>query len=172
MATVVDPALTIFAWGNLSRADDGVGPLLASRIQMLQHPYLLLVEDMQLQIEHATDIQAGVPVLFIDASVSIERGFALQKLKPEPDHSVSTHALSPQALLKLFETTMLETAPPAYQLHIAGSNFELGDTLSNVTRQSVDAAWRFLRQVLAEPCSNWGQSLEMASTETLPNAPV
>lgn len=168
MATVVNPALTVFAWGNISRADDGVGPMLAERIQMLRHPCLVLIEDMQLQIEHATDIRIGVPVLFVDASVAIDRGFALQKLKPEPDHSVSTHALSPPALLRLFEATMQQPAPPAYQLHIAGVEFELGEALSTVGRQSADAAWRFLRRLLAEPSNAWAEALELASAESLP----
>ncbi len=169
MADIANPALIIFAWGNISRADDGVGPMLASRIQMLQHPCLALYEDMQLQIEHATDIRIGVPVLFIDASVAIDRGFALQRLKPQPDHSVSTHALSPPALLRLFESTMQQPAPPAYQLHVAGADFELGESLSTVGRQSVDAAWRFLRRVLAEPCNVWPEALELASADRLPN---
>lgn len=172
MATAANPALIVFAWGNVSRADDGVGPMLAERIQMLQHPYLALFEDIKLQIEHATDMRIGVPVLFIDASIAIDQGFALQKLRPEPDHSVSTHALSPPALLRLFEVTMQQQAPPAYQLHVAGSNFELGDVLSDVSRRSVDAAWRFLRRMLAEPCNSWGQALEIASAESLPGRPI
>ncbi len=168
MVVAADPDLTVFAWGNLSRADDGVGPLLASRLEMLNIPGLALVEDMQLQIEHTSDISDTAPVLFIDASLAIRRGFVLQRLRPAPDPSVSTHALSPAALLCLYETTTARPAPAAYQLHIAGSNFELGDTLSTETRHAVDAAWRFLRRLLAQPSRNWAIALENASIESLP----
>jgi hydrogenase maturation protease len=168
MAPVVDPDLTIFAWGNLSRADDGVGPMLASRIDMLKNPGIVLIEDMQLQIEHTTDIRADVPVLFIDASVAIEHGFVLQQLTPAPDPSISTHALSPTALLYLFESTMQQPAPPAFQLHIAGSNFELGEALSDKSCRAVDAAWRFLRRLFAQPGHSWQRTLEHASIDSLP----
>lgn len=168
MATVIEPDLTVLAWGNVSRADDGIGPLIAERIRMLGNPCLELIEDMQLQIEHATDLRSSVPVLFIDASVAITRGFTLERLRPAPDPSVSTHALSPSALLYLFESTMQKPAPDAYQLHVAGSNFELGAALSDEGRRAVDAAWRFLRRLLAEPCDRWGEALELASVEVLP----
>ncbi len=168
MVLAVDPELTIFAWGNLSRADDGVGPMLANRIGMLQNPSIALIEDMQLQIEHTTDIRTDVPVLFIDASVAIKQGFVLQRLTPAPDASVSTHAVSPAALLYLFESTTEQPAPPAYQLHIAGSNFELGDSLSDETSRAVDAAWRFLRRLLTQPGASWQQTLENASIDSVP----
>ncbi len=168
MAPAADPDITIFAWGNLSRGDDGVGPMLASRIGMLGNPGIALVEDMQLQIEHTTDICANVPVLFVDASVAIEHGFTVEKLAAAPDPSVSTHALSPAALLYLYETTTGQAAPPAYQLHIAASNFELGDSLSDETYLAVDAAWRFLRRLLAQPGDSWQQALDSASVEALP----
>ena len=170
MAAVIEPDLTVFAWGNVSRADDGIGPMLAGRIRMLMNPCIAVIEDMQLQIEHAADIRAAVPVLFIDASVAISRGFALERLHASPDPSVSTHALSPPALLHLFETTMQKPAPCAYQLHIAGSNFELGEALSDESRRAADAAWRFLRRLLAEPGDSRSEALELASVDALPSA--
>ena len=169
MAIVIEPDLTIFARGNASRADDGIGPLIAERIRMLGNPCLEIIEDMQLSIEHATDIRPGVPALFIDASVAIDRGFTLERLRPLPDPSVSTHSLSPAALLHLYESTINKPAPNAYQLHVAGVSFELGGALSDEGRRAVDVAWRFLRRLLAEPCDRWGEALELACVETLPN---
>ncbi len=168
MAVAVDPDLTIFARGNLSRADDAVGPMLAYRIGMLQNPGIALVEVVQLEIEHRTDIRTDGTVLFIAASIAIKQGFLLQRLTPSPDSSVSMQAVSPAALLYLFESTMQQPAPPAYQLHIAGSNFELGDALSDETHRAVDAAWRFLRRLLAQPGTSWRQTLENASIDALP----
>ena len=120
-------------------------------------------EDMQLQIEHTTDMHSEVPVLFIDASVAIDSGFALQRLAPEPDHSVTTHAVSPAALLSLYSTTMRKPAPAAYQLHVAGRSFELGESPGDDCRSSIDAAWRFLQELLERPADTWADTLASAS---------
>lgn len=168
----VNPALTIFASGNARHADDGLGPMLAERIQLLQHPCLVLVADIELRIQHATDIRNGVPALFIDASIAIDQGFLLRKLRPAPDHAETADELSPPALLRLFESTMQQPAPPAYELQVAGTDFERGESLSTVGRQSADAAWRFLRRVLAEPSNVWAEALEIASADPLQPGPA
>ncbi len=167
MAASPDPKLVVFAWGNLSRADDGAGPELAERLRSLQLDELLVIEDMQLQIEHTTDIVANVPVLFIDASVAITEGFALERLKPQPDSSVTTHALCPTALLQLYETTTRQPAPRSYQLHIAGRHFELGEEPGEVNALATEAAWEFLKDLLAGPSARWGQTLEEFSVARL-----
>lgn len=153
------PALVVFAWGNESRGDDGAGPERARRLGGLDLPGLVVIEDMQLQIEHTADIADGVPVLFIDASVAIGEGFALQRLEPQPDPSVTTHAVSPPALLQLYELAMGKPAPPAWQLHVAGREFELGSPPGPVSRAATEAAWGFLHGLLAQPRDQWGRAL-------------
>ncbi len=150
-----DPALVVLAWGNESRADDGVGPLLARRIVALQQPRVVVIEDLQLHIEHVMDLVADVPVLFIDASVGIADGFSIERIAPLADHSVTTHSISPQALLQLYESTLGQPAPDAFLLQVAGRNFELGDTISEATTANADAAWRFLETVFASPAETW-----------------
>ncbi len=167
MARLPDPSLVVFAWGNLSRADDGAGPELAERLRALALDELVVIEDMQLQIEHTADIVADVPVLFIDASVAISAGFALERLTPQPDSSVTTHALCPTALLQLYETTGRLPAPPAYQLHIAGQQFELGEEPGEVNARATEAAWTFLENLLAQPSATWRRALEDFSVERL-----
>ena len=170
MARSADPSLVVFAWGNLSRADDGAGPELAERLRTLRLDELLIIEDMQLQIEHTADIVPDVPILFIDASVAITEGFALQRLKPRPDASVTTHALCPTALLQLYETTARRPSPPAYQLHIAGQSFELGEEPGEVNASATEAAWAYLEDLLARPPGSWGRVLERDSVERLEQA--
>ena len=154
------PALVVLAWGNESRGDDGAGPELARRLGDLGLPGLVVIEDMQLQIEHTADLVAGVPVLFIDASVALDEGFALQRLEPRPDPSVTTHAVSPPALLQLYELAMGEPAPPAWQLHVAGREFELGAAPGPASRMATEAAWSFLHGLLARPRDQWRRALE------------
>ncbi len=167
MAASPDPSLIVFAWGNLSRADDGAGPELAERLRSLKLDELVIIEDMQLQIEHTADIVPDVPILFVDASVAITEGFALERVTPQPDSSVTTHALAPGALLQLYETTVRQSAPPAYQLHIAGQNFELGEQPGDVNARATEAAWAYLEAMLARPPGDWGQALDRFCVDRL-----
>ncbi|MDP2785684.1 MAG: Ni/Fe hydrogenase, partial [Sulfurimicrobium sp.] len=62
--------LLVFGYGNPSRGDDALGPLLLEQLAALNLPHVELLTDFQLQVEHAVDLQGRERVLFIDASVS------------------------------------------------------------------------------------------------------
>lgn len=160
-----NPALTVLAWGNISRGDDGAGPLLAEKIQELDPAGLVLQEDLQLNIEHVMDLHSQTPVLFIDASCKPSHGFYLEKISAEPDSSISTHSVSPVALLHLFEKTNGDTAPEAFMLHISGKEFELGMSVSPHTQSALDLAWRFLQDLFGMPQERWLSHLRMSSAE-------
>ena len=164
MAASSEPALTVFAWGNESRGDDAIGAILARRILDLNHPGIDVVEDHQLNLEHVMDIRDGVPVLFVDASIAIDKEYRLEKLSPLRDASISTHSISPTALLDLYEQTLGKNAPDAYLLHVSGTSFELGEEISAAASASVDQAWQFLADVLSRPRDQWSARLETASS--------
>lgn len=166
MAASADPGITVFAWGNESRGDDAIGAILARRIFDLNHPGIDLVEDHQLNLEHVMDIRNGVPVLFVDASVAIDCDYRLQKLRPLRDESISTHSISPTALLDLYEQTLGKSAPDAYLLHVSGNSFELGEEISAVASAAIDEAWQFLSGVFSRPRNQWSECLETASSES------
>ena len=164
MAASTDVAMTVLAWGNESRGDDAIGPILARRIVALNEPRINVVEDHQLNIEHVLDLGAGVPALFIDASTAIDVDYVVENLTPRQDASISTHSISPQALLGLYEQTLGEAAPDAYLLHVCGRRFELGENLSDVAQESLDQAWKFLAGLFAEPEGQWHDCLEAAAS--------
>ena len=121
---------------------------MAQKLNALERPEIEVIEDLQLHIEHVMDLHSDVPVLFIDASVAIESGFSVEKIGPIADNSYSTHTVSPQALLHLFEKTHGRKAPEAWVLHICGRSFELGEEASAETTQFVEDAWQFLSSEL------------------------
>lgn len=141
-------------WGNPSRGDDALGPLLCERLtQLLTRPDLTAIaertevaQDFQLQVEDASDIAGRELVVFIDASVAAAAPFAFSPVAPLADASVSTHALSPAAVLavtcKIFGTT-----PLCYQMAVRGEVFELGEGLSEAAALHLEAAWRALRDI-------------------------
>ncbi|MDO8319675.1 hydrogenase maturation protease [Rhodoferax sp.] len=125
------PRILVLGWGNLSRGDDALGPLCLAALRE-QLPATLqdrveFLEDYQLQIEHALDLIGRQRVLFIDASLSCPAPFEVTKLQATQDASFTTHALSPQALLQVYQDVQGEPAPPCTLLAIRGEKFELGE---------------------------------------------
>ncbi len=152
-------ALTVFAWGNTARGDDGIGPILAERLREQDVPGLRVIEDHQLNIEHVTDLEECAAALFIDASLEIEEGCRLERIGPSSDGNFSTHAISPQALLNVYEQTMKVPAPDSWLLHVAAREFELGAEPGNTAKRSIEEAKRFLEELVEHEPSDWREQL-------------
>jgi len=130
----VRPVL-VLAWGNPSRGDDALGPALLEMLETRQRAsdeldHVELLTDFQLQVEHALDLQGRERVLFIDASVSAQAPWELSALQPQRDTSYTSHAMSPAAILAVYEQINDGPPPPAWLLSIRGYAFELGQPLS------------------------------------------
>jgi hydrogenase maturation protease len=153
---VVRPVL-VFAWGNPSRGDDALGPALLEMLETRQREGgefagVELLCDYQLQVEHALDLQGRQRVLFIDASVSAQTPCVLQQLRPQQDASYTTHAMSPAAVLAVYEQINDEPPPPAFMLSIRGYEFELGEELSLQARSNLQQGYRLACDFLNDPC--------------------
>lgn len=146
------PRVLVFAWGNPSRGDDALGPRLIERLAASQGgaagsgPELLT--DFQLQIEHALDLVDRDLVVFADAAASGPEPFGFGPVTPGPALSVSTHALSPGALLGVFRRVLGHKEPACYVLGIRGYAFDLGSDLSPQASANLDAALAFLEDWL------------------------
>ena len=162
MDNLKNPALIVLAWGNISRGDDAAGPVLSDKIQKLNLDGGVLQEDLQLNIEHVMDLHSQIPVLFIDASSKPRQGYYLERISPEPDSSISTHSVSPSALLHLFEKTNGSSAPEAFMLHISGKEFELGEAVSQHTQAALELAWEYLQDLFSMPREQWLPNLRMS----------
>ena len=132
-------AVLVFAVGNPSRGDDALGPELCGRLEKwLETEHLTgqceLIEDFQLQVEHALDLQARDLVLFIDAGEGTSVPFDFGPTKPLDRIGHSTHALEPGSVLQVFRVTEGKEPPPAFTLCIAGCTFELGEELTGIGR--------------------------------------
>ena len=110
-----------------------------------------LLTDFQLQIEHAVDLENRALALFVDASVSCPPPFHLTHLQPARDTSYTSHALSPAAVLHVYQQINHAPPPPAFQLAIRGERFELGEPLSAAAEANLAAALVFVGQLLAQP---------------------
>lgn len=142
---MIAPTL-IFGWGNPSRGDDALGPLLLEQVEALtaEHPEwgeIELLTDFQLQVEHALDLEGRERVLFVDASArSEESPYRVTLLEPGRDSSFTTHALSPQGVMHVYGEVTAKPPPPCQLLAIAGEAFELGAPLSVSAEANLKAA--------------------------------
>ena len=144
--------ILIFGYGNLSRGDDALGPLLLEYIQ--DHCDLSAIEllvDFQLQIEHALDIENRTLTLFVDASVACEQAYSFTQLSANKDKSYTTHAMSPAAVLDVYQSIKHQTPPPCFLLSIQAEKLELGEGLSSKAVQNLRAACVFTERLLQMP---------------------
>ena len=140
--------LLVFGYGNPSRGDDALGPELLTRLEdeRTRRPDwadIDLLTDFQLQVEHALDLEGRGLALFIDASVACAAPFAFSRLHPEKDTSYTSHALSPAAVLHVWQQVKGVPPPPSFLLTVRGYSFELGEPLSEAARANLEAAYRF-----------------------------
>lgn len=162
------PGVLILACGNPSRGDDALGPLFMDRLAELQEQRgghwrdVELLTDFQLQIEHAVDLEKRALVLFIDACVSCLPPYQFTRLQPIRDASYTSHALSPAAVLHVYQQINHAPPPPAFQLAIRGESFELGEPLSTAAETNLAAALAFVDQLFTMPqIEIWQQFAEI-----------
>jgi hydrogenase maturation protease len=149
----VKPVL-LFGYGNPSRGDDALGPMLLEAIEnsaRVDRNNIEMLTDFQLQIEHALDLESREQVVFVDASVACVAPFEFSKLQPEYDDSYTTHEMSPAAVLQVYQSVNKALPPPCFLLSIKAGKFELGEELSASARENLLQACAFTEKLLAEP---------------------
>jgi hydrogenase maturation protease len=135
--------ILVLGWGNLSRGDDALGPLfvagLQERLASGLSPQVEFLDDYQLQVEHALDLEGRRHVLFVDASLNCTAPFEARPIHARRDTSYTSHALSPEALLQVYEDMQSHASPPATLLALRGEVFGLGEPLSAVAKGHLQA---------------------------------
>ncbi len=147
---VMTAPLLVFAIGNESRGDDALGPLLLRRLQAEGIQQAELIEDFQLQVEHVTDLVGRDAVLFVDADVSCAAPFHFSSITAEHDHSYTSHAMTPSALLHTYRQVYGTDAPQSFLLRIRGYGFELGANPSTGASANLSCAVAKAREWLAD----------------------
>lgn len=149
--------LLVIAIGNPARGDDGIGPLLADRLQAwlaAQPPgvsdRIEVLTAMQLSAEDVLDLTGRTHVLVIDAQATSSPHPAWTRVTAASEGPAWTsHHLTPAQLLNLYSRLLQATPPPCTILSVPGTDFTLGAPLSEAARIHVDTAWRALQTWLA-----------------------
>lgn len=162
---VAIPGILIFGYGNPSRGDDALGPLLIERLENLldadvrrRAGGIEWLTDFQLQIEHALDLAGRRLVLFADAHVDCPEPYQFSRIEPAADPSYSTHAISPASVLHVYRNYHGNAPPPCFLLGIRGHGFELGEGLSPAAERHLTAALELVRDLCLHPELDYWQS--------------
>ena len=124
--------------GNRLRKDDGIGPALVESLVGRDGVESFIVH--QLTPELALRVCDADRVLFVDAALQGDE-VRLEAVDASPQRGIG-HALTPAGLLDL-AATAFDASPPAWQLTVPGSDFGLGETLSDrAVARLLDAAQR------------------------------
>lgn len=134
----------VLGCGNPSRGDDALGPELIERLGKWQEipcgMELDLLTDFQLQIEHTLDLQGRDLVVFVDASLTSAEPFDFGPVTSEPLATITTHAMTPGALLRVYGQAIGGPLPVCRLLGIRGYTFDLGTGLSPAAASNLHAA--------------------------------
>ncbi len=131
-------------YGNPGRQDDGLGPALAEKVEESTPSDWVVEIDYQLVVEHAFDIAGYETVIFADASVNGETPFFYREVLPEPPEDLTSHGLSPEAVMYLAKT-LFQCNAQGFVLGIRGYDFDkFEERLSNAAQNNLEAAHRFV----------------------------
>lgn len=133
----------VFGYGNPGRQDDGIGPLIAERVEAERLPGVSVESACQLNIEDAATAAEHDVVLFVDASQSGPEPFELKRLVPAEEIAFTTHCLPPEAVLAICEDHFSAT-PQGWVLGVRGYEFEFEEGLSAQAEHNCEQALNFV----------------------------
>lgn len=122
--------ILVFGYGNPSRGDDALGPAFVDAVAAMQLDGVDCLTDFQLQVEHAMDIKDRKQVWFVDASSALTDNFGVTEVFAARDHTFTTHAISPAAVLQAYQQVEGDVPPQTFLLAIRGESFTLGEAMS------------------------------------------
>jgi len=140
----------VIGYGNPARADDGLGPALAERLEEMDIPGLTVESDYQLSIEHAAMAAEHDVVVFADADGSAAEPFYLRPVEEEPLGRFTSHSVSPGEILRIARSCF-DAAPEGYLLGMRAEVLEpFTEGLSPAAREGLEAALEYLMGFIGE----------------------
>lgn len=135
----------VIGYGNPGRLDDGLGPTLATALEVLALPGVTVEAEYQLTVEDARAVADHDVAVFADASVAGAEPFSFRRLEPKAEATFSSHVVEPEGVLAL-ACELFGATTEAYVLGIRGYEFDdFGETLSARAQENLAAAVEFMK---------------------------
>lgn len=139
--------ILVYGYGNPGRQDDGLGVLLADKIEEWARKSKLDTIDTdtnyQLNIEDAYELNKYDIVIFADASIEEIDSFLFEEIKPKMDVNFTMHSVSPSFVLGVCNE-MYNSIPESYLLHIKGSEWEFMQEPTSIALSNLEASFEFI----------------------------
>ncbi len=141
-----DNGIYIIGYGNPGRQDDGLGPAFIHLIDEWEIDCIATQMNYQLTVEDACDISRFNIVIFVDATRDTSEAFYFREIGTSTlESGLSSHSLSPQALIELCHT-LFYAFPKAYVLGIRGYQFErFEEKLTPEAEHNLEQAYLFFK---------------------------
>ncbi len=142
------PNVLLIGYGNPGRLDDGLGPALAAKIETAALEGLTVDSDYQLTVEDAFDVSKHDIVIFADAAVNGKEPFFIEEIKSRSPMSISSHSVSPEAVL-YFAEKLFQSRARAFVLGIRGYEFNgFEERLSDGAKKNLEEAFMFIEKTI------------------------
>jgi len=130
----------VIGYGNTLRGDDGIGQIIAEKIEELKIENVETLALHQLTPDLAADFPKYKQIIFIDASEDIrQEEVQVFELSPSQTPPQIEHAMTPENLLRLSKD-LYSFAPPSIAVILPARNFEFSEVLSAVTESAIKPA--------------------------------
>jgi hydrogenase maturation protease len=150
--------ILVIGYGNTLRGDDGAGVQAAELIGMF-YPNVHCLTVHQLTIDLAETLSQHGTVVFLDASVAVNKLTVTSLQIESQDANHDSHVLTPLTLLNVTHQLYGRSPKRALQVEIPAADFAFGESPSRLTKESVDELVREFPTVADSPLSRWASSL-------------
>ena len=135
--------ILLLGFGNPARADDGLGPALAEKIESKNLSLVTVEADYQLTIEDSAQAAEHDIVIFADASADGAEPFSFEPVEAKYSDGFSTHSVEPAHIMALAEN-LFGSKAKGFILGIRGYEFDrFGDGLSEKAKANLQKALDF-----------------------------
>lgn len=150
--------LLLYGYGNPGRQDDGLGIVLAEKIDVWakeRFPGRVDVDtNYQLNIEDAEKISHYQMVIFADASEESIESFKFTPVEPsQKTIEFTMHAMSPSYIVHLCND-LFQQQPDCFLIHIKGYEWDMKEGLSENANSNLQTSMQFLKRKIETVLSN------------------
>lgn len=133
-------SILVIGYGNPLRCDDGVGQQIAKVVAAWEMPNVAAIALHQLTPELVELLAMADSAIFVDAyPAATEQDIQVRPLELAASGMTSGHWCEPPVLLAMTQA-LYGYHPQAWWVMMPGVNFELGECLSPVANQGIEAA--------------------------------
>jgi hydrogenase maturation protease len=146
--------MLVIGYGNTLRGDDGAGVRAAELIAM-HYPNVHCMTVQQLTLDLAETIAQHAEVVFLDASIAVNK-ITVTALPTDPRaHTYDSHLLTPVTLVQASHHLYGHLPRRALQIEIPATDFAFGEHPSPKTMRCVEELAQDFHRIADSPLARW-----------------